>query len=98
MLERWKALAEIENRRARLNWGRPLGSYVRPETFGDPEENAMRERRDAQIEAWAEAGISTREISERTGLVQTTVARILRIRKMEARAESNQRTGHLDNV
>ena len=50
MLERWKALAEIENRRARQFWGAPVGTYVPPAIIGDPEENAARERRDAQIE------------------------------------------------
>ena len=50
MLERWKALVEIENRRARQIWGAPVGTYVPPAIIGDPEENAARERRDAQIE------------------------------------------------
>ena len=87
-LQRWKDLAEVENRRARQNWGRSGGTYTRPEVFGDPEENAARARRDAQIEAWALAGISVREISARTGLVQSSINRILRIRRLEARAGS----------
>ena len=90
VLERWKALAEIENRRARRNWGAPLNSYVRPDTFGNPEENAARERRDAEIEAWADAGMDTREISARTGLVETTINRLLRIRRMAARVENGR--------
>ena len=62
VLERWNALAKFENSRARRNWGAPVGRYVRSVTIGTPEENTKRERRDAQIEAWVAAGMSTREI------------------------------------
>ena len=87
MLERWKALAEVENKRARDIWGATGGWYRRPEKFENPEITAARQRRDAQIEAWHAEGMSVREISKRVGLGQTSVTRILRIRRLEARDE-----------
>ena len=84
LLERWRELAEVENRRARETWGNTGGWYRRPESFGDPKVVAARERRDAQIEAWAAGGMSIREICARVGLTRTSVARILRIRRGEA--------------
>ena len=49
--ERWKTLADIDNRHARKNRGGPVGKYVPPATIGDPQEIAERERRDTRIEA-----------------------------------------------
>ena len=84
LLERWRDLAEVENRRARETWGRTGGWYQRPETFEDPEITEARRRRNAQIEAWAADGMSIREISRHVGLAEASVARILRIRRLEA--------------
>ena len=81
MLERWKALAKIENRTARKNWGAPSGTFVKPATLVNPEEQVTREQRDARIEAWADAGMCTRDISTRTGLVDTTINCILHVRR-----------------
>ena len=86
-LERWKELAEVENMRAREIWGSTGGWYQRPENFEDPEITAARKRRDAQIAAWHAAGICTREISQRTGLVEASVNRVLRLRRLAAREE-----------
>ena len=89
VLERWKALAEmIENRRAKRIGRETSGKNVPPGTSGDPEKNGVRERRDAQIEAWAANGMSTREISARTELNQTTTYRILRTRRLKTSAVS----------
>ena len=85
MLDRWKTMAEAENRRARRNWGMSGGTYRRPGRFEDPQVTAARQRRDAQIEAWAAAGMSTRDICARVGMVQTSVNRILRLRRLAAR-------------
>ena len=82
MLDRWKALAEVENKRARQIWGNTGGWYRRPEMFEDPEITAARQKRDDQIEAWHATGLSTREISARVGMAETSVARILRVRRL----------------
>ena len=83
-LDRWKELAEVENRRARDTWGSLGGWYQRPEHFEDPEITDARQRRDTQIVAWHADGLSTREISRRTGLVGTTITRILRLHRLAA--------------
>ena len=88
-LERWKELAEVENERARQIWGSTGGWYQRPEHFEDPKITAARKQRDAQIAAWHAEGVSTREISRRTGLGEASVARILRQRRLEAREDRN---------
>ena len=88
MLERWKALAEVENKRARETWGRNGGCYRRPETFEDPEITAARQRRDARIAAWHAEGMSVKDICKRIGLVETSVTRILRLRRLQARDKS----------
>ena len=90
MLERWKALAQVENKRARDIWGPTGGWYCRPGKFEDPEITAARQKRDAQIETWHAAGLSVREISKRTGLVETSVTRILRIRRLQARDQDTR--------
>ena len=92
-LGRWKALAEVENKRARNIWGPTGGGYRRSETFGDPEITAARQKRDAQIEVWHAEGMSVREICRRTGLVQASVNRILRIRRLEARDQDRRAQG-----
>ena len=86
-LERWKELAEVENKRARETWGSTGGWYQRPEHFEDPKITAARKQRDAQIVVWHAEGVSTREISRRTDLVETSVNRILRLRQLAAREE-----------
>ena len=86
-LDRWKELAEVENMRARQIWGSTGGWYQRPEHFEDPKITAFRKRRDAQIAAWHAEGVSIREISRRTDLVETSVNRILRLRRLAAREE-----------
>ena len=53
-LDRWKALAKIENRIARKNWGAPSGSFANPATPANPEEQAAREQR-------APTGVSYRD-------------------------------------
>ena len=86
-LERWKELAEVENERARETWGSLGGWYQRPEHFEDPKITAARKQRDAQIAAWHAQGVSNREISRRTGLAESSVPRILRLRQLAAREE-----------
>ena len=98
MLERWKALAKIENRIARKNWGAPSGTFVKPAAVVNPEERAAREKRDAQIEAWADAGMCIRDISTRTGLADTSINRILRVRRMEARTAHNPPANQANNT
>ena len=83
-LDRWKAMAAAENKRARKIWGNTGGWYKRPELFEDPQITAARQRRDAQIVAWHAQGLSIREISQRTGLVSTSVNRILRLHRLAA--------------
>ena len=97
MLERWKALVKIENRIARRNWGAPSGTFVKPAALVNSEEQAAREQRDAQIEAWVDAGICTRDISTRTGLADTTIDRILSVHRMEARTAYNPPADQANN-
>ena len=80
LLERWRDLADVENKRARETWGNTGGTWRRPESFEDPEVVAARLRRDDQIEAWAAAGLGIREISRHVGLTPTSVRRILQKR------------------
>ena len=97
VLDRWKALAKIENKIARKNWGAPTGSLVKPATPANPEEQAAREQRDAKIETWADEGMSVKDISSRTGLADTSINRILRVRRMEARMAYNRPADQANN-
>ena len=97
-LDRWKALAKIENKIARKNWGAPIGSFVKPATPANPEEQAAREQRDAQIEAWADEGMSVKDISSCTGLADTSINRILRVRRLEARTVYNRPANQANNT
>ncbi len=91
VLARWKALAEIENSRAKKTWGLSRASSERPAIYGDPVENAARAKRDANIEAWAAAGMSVKEISHRTGLVPTSVTASSLISEAHATRMSRER-------
>ena len=88
-LDRWKALAREENRRARKIWGKSGAAegawYHKPPPVEDPAITEARTHRDDQIVAWAAAGMSTRDICARVGMVQTSVNRILRLRRLVAR-------------
>ena len=91
VLERWKALARIENSRARENWD-AQETNVQSDLIGDigdSENKTVRKRRDAQIKARSDAGMSAKEICSRTGLGNTTIYRVLGVRRPRARAENN---------
>ena len=83
LLDHWKALARIENSRARQNWDK-LEPGEEWEIIGDPEiiqeptkqgseKKTARSQRNAQIKALAEAGVSIKDISERIGVSDQTV-------------------------
>ena len=91
LLDLWKAQAKIENSRARENWDKlnPEEAWEiigdadiirEPEIKPDSEKKIARKQLDAQIKAWAEAGMSTKEICARTGLGNSTVLRVVGVR------------------
>ena len=77
-LERWKALAKVENKRARQAWGGSGNYYVPPKSAFNSDEQIARDQRDAKIMEMAADGITTRDICKQVGLAETTVNRILR--------------------
>ena len=92
-LEQWKALAKIENRRAKQHWDATGIKYVPPKSVVDPDGKKARAERDAKIEAWSMEGMSTRDIASLTGLNVSTVNKIVRTRMRaadEVRADDDQ--------
>ena len=81
-MEKWKALAKVENRRAKENWDAVESRYVPPKFQLDPEGKKARAERNAQINIWASDGMSTRDICARIGLNDSTVNRIIRSGKL----------------
>ena len=93
LLDLWKAQARIENSRARENWDKlnPEEAWEiigdaeiirEPEIKPDSEKKIARKQRDAQIKAWADAGMSTKEICARTGLGNSTVLGVVGVRNL----------------
>ena len=81
MLDQWKALAKIENKRAREIWGGTGKQYVPPKSSFDSDGQFARDQRDNKIRDMAASGIATKDICIQIGLSETTVNRILRKRK-----------------
>ena len=81
VLDQWKAMAEIENKRARQTWGGPGKQYVPPKSAFDSDGQIARDQRDDKIREMAEDGVTTKDICEQIGLSETTVNRILRRHK-----------------
>ncbi len=77
-LARWKVLAQIENARARKNWGF-AGRTGWPGDLGTglPLSSKARAERSSQVLALSRAGRSIPQIGREMGLANTTVWRIL---------------------
>ena len=77
-LERWKALARIENARARKVWSGRAVKYAQWSRTFIPEGNETRKRRNEIIVDLSASGLSIGEIGRRVGLGNAAVATILR--------------------